>query len=135
MFCSTYASPKSPINVVRWNEALSALQQLSNLQSLQILLSEHCWDDFFDQRSKKYEDFNASQAERLLYHTSTPWYRDPEVERGIEQILPYLEWVKSIRCKGEVIIQMFEKAEVAGGTCVYVLGEELKLRDGLLVGH
>ena len=78
---------------------------MPELQSFHILLAHKCWNDYFFKQSDHCE---------------------------IEHVVPYLQWVKDMRCRGEVVVRLYDKdsANRAG-----TLGRltEMRLKDGEFV--
>ncbi|KAF1993995.1 hypothetical protein P154DRAFT_527363 [Amniculicola lignicola CBS 123094] len=102
-FCSTFAQPRSEHNHTQRANGLSILNQMPNLQKLSILLNDRCWGEFYHLQTTQYWNNNPAT---LSPPNWAYWRQDMRTGFGIKQSLPYLEWVKDIKCREEVDVMI-----------------------------
>jgi len=153
VFCSNYASSRlSEFNKETFEAALKILRQMPNLQSFNITITYKCWRDHFFLKAYPYGNhpYTREIEDPRIFHKSyltppawfeTPgecvWLREAPVEFKLEDILPYLYWVRTeVPCR-DVVVQLHGMPKLyprsLGNSVIVTRTMEVRLKSGIFI--
>ncbi|KAF2106382.1 hypothetical protein BDV96DRAFT_654769 [Lophiotrema nucula] len=131
IYCSTYATPRTETNILNWDRAHIALADMANLRSVEILLTETCWRDYFDTRGSRSWSVDASGHLAPTARHQERIRSQMQATLGIDELVQYLTLVEAVDCSGTVGVKLFGFRSMGpNGKNVFRLLEERVRKQG-----